>query len=233
MNRLTSVQVLGNPAYAVLKDRLLDQYNSYPFGNHPYWRAIADGTLLHPQVAAAEHQHVLQLRAAAECERRPYLGVAGEHAFTLFLDQYLDALSAVGAADQLSAITSATVSSQATPATSAAIALRADVRARGFAFYAVGFGCVSYFYAQVCAAAKRAYGSVYRFSEHRLAYYREYEQREQARADHTFGALDELAHGVDPVSLELAVRDAMVTASLGFDGMLQGATNSRTYWGGQ
>ena len=89
------------------RDRLLSQYDAYPFGTHPYWLAVAAGTLLHPQVAAAEHQHVLQLRAAAECERHPYLGVAGEQAFALFLDQYLDALSATGAVDQLASIASA------------------------------------------------------------------------------------------------------------------------------
>lgn len=217
----------------MLRDRLLSQYDAYPFGTHPYWRAVADGTLLHPQVAAAEHQHVLQLRAAADCERHPYLGVTGEHAFTLFLDQYLDALSAPGAADQLAQIGSAKASSHATPATNASIALRADLRTRGFAFYAIGFGCVSHFYAQVCADANRTYRSVYRFSEQQLIYYREEEQRQRARSNHTLRALDELANGIDHDSLEVAVRDAIVTASLGFDGMLQAATNSRTYWGGQ
>ena len=92
---------------------------------------------------------------------------------------------------------------------------------------------MSHFYAQVCADASRAYRDLYRFSEQQLAYYREHEQRERDRANHMLGALDELARGVDCDMLELAVRDAMVTASLGFDGMLQAATNSRTYWGGQ
>jgi hypothetical protein len=217
----------------MLRDRLLSQYDAYPFRAHPYWRAVGDGTLLHSQVAAAEQQHVLQLRAAAECERRSYLGVAGEQAFMLFLDQYLDALSSSGAADQLAMIAVADGPSSPTPATSASIALRADVRARGFAFYAVGFGFVSHFYAQLCADANRAYRSVYRLSEQQLAYYREHERHERARAHQTLAALDELANGVDHASLELAVRDAMVTASFGFDGMLQAATNSRTYWSGQ
>jgi hypothetical protein len=215
----------------MLRDRLLSQYDAYPFREHPYWKAIAAGTLLHPQVAAAEQQHVLQLRAAAECERRPYLGVAGEHSFTLFLDQYLDALSAPSAAEHLSIIPGE--APPPTPATSASIALRADVRARGFAYYAVGFGCVSHFYGEVCGHANRVYRSLYRFSEQQIAYYREHERRERERADQTLAALDELAKGVDLSALELAVRDAMVAASLGFDGMLQAATNSRTYWGGQ
>lgn len=217
----------------MLKERLLRQYDAYPFGAHPYWRAVADGTLLHPQVAIAEYQHVLQLRAAAECEQRPYLGVAGESAFALFLDRYLDALSTTAAADQLALIADAKGSSRSAPGTSASIALRADMRARGFAFYAVGFGCVSHFYAQVCADATRAYGSMYRFSEQQLAYYREHEQLERVRATQTLDALEELTHGIDRDALELAVRDAMVTTSLGFDGMLQAATNSRTYWSGQ
>jgi hypothetical protein len=229
---LTSVQVVGILLLEMLRDRLLSQYDAFPFRGHPYWRAIADGALLHPQVVTAEHQHVLQVRGAAECERRPYLGVAGEHAFTLFLDQYLDALSSAGAAEQLAKI-AADKADPPTPATSASIALRADVRARGFAFYAVGFGCVSHFYAQVCADANQIYRTMYRLSEQQLAYYREHEQRERARADQTLKALDELASSVDLSALELAVRDAMVAASLGFDGMLQAATNSRTYWGGQ
>jgi hypothetical protein len=218
----------------MLWERLLRQYDAYPFETHPYWTAVTKGTLLHAQVAAAEHQHVLQARAASECERRPYLGVAGEGAFTLFLDQYLDALLSTGTADQLASIaTTAVASSPATAATSASIALRADLRARGFAFYAVGFGCASHFYGQVCALANRAYRSTYRLSEQQLTYYREGEQREQARAKQVLGALDELAHDLDHALLELAVRDAVVTTSLGFDGMLQAATNSRTYWGGQ
>ncbi len=216
----------------MLRDRLLGLYEAYPFGTHPYWRAITEGTLLHPQVAAAEHQHVLQLRAAAECEQRSYFGVAGEQAFTLFLEQYFDALSTTEATDHLAPSAGDHVRGP-TPATSASIALRADIRTRGFALYAVGFGCVSHFYADVCACAGLAYHRVYRLSERRLAHYREQEQRARARARHVFGALKELAHGIDHSLLELATRDAMVTASLGFDGMLQAATNSRTYWGGQ
>jgi len=217
----------------MLRERLLSQYDAFPFRAHPYWRAVADGTLLHPQVAAAEHQHLLQARAAGECERRSYLGVAGEHAFTLFLDQYLDALSSVDSADQLAVLSASIQSSTPTPGTSASVALRADVRARGFAFYAVGFGCVSHFYAEVCANANSAYRSVYRFSDKQLGYYREHERRERARADQMLAALDELAKGLDHEALVVAVRDAVVAASLGFDGMLQAATNSRTYWGGQ
>jgi hypothetical protein len=230
---LTSVQVLGIVSSGMFWDQLLRQYDAYPFAAHPYWVAVAQGSLLHAQVAAAEHQHVLQSRAASECERRSYLGVAGESAFTLFLDQYLDALASTGSADQLAAIIGAGVSSTATAATNASIALRADLRARGFALYAVGFGCVSHFYAGVCADAYRAYRSTYRLSEQQLIYYRDGEQREQARAKQVWSSLDELARDIDHSVLELAVRDAMVTASLGFDGMMQAATNSRTYWGGQ
>src|SRR3569623_2000591 len=206
----------------MLRARLLSQYDAVPCRSQPKRRAIANGTLLHPQVAAAEHQHLLQARAAGECERRSYLGVAGEHAFTLFLDQYLDALSSVDSADQLAVLSASIQSSTPTPGTSASVALRADVRARGFAFYA-----------EVCANANSAYRSVYRFSDKQLGYYREHERRERARADQMLAALDELAKGLDHEALVVAVRDAVVAASLGFDGMLQAATNSRTYWGGQ
>jgi hypothetical protein len=216
----------------MLREQVLNQYNAYPFRTHPYWRAVSGGALLHPDVAAAEQQHLLQLRAAAECERRPYLGVAGEHAFSLFLDQYLDALTADGAPAQLARL-SGTDAAEATPATSASIALRTDIRGRGFAVYAVGFACVSHFYAQVCADAYEAYRTVYRFSEHQLTYYREHAERERVRANTALGALDELAQGTDRNVLMLAVRDAVTAASLGFDGMLQAAARSRAYWGGE
>jgi hypothetical protein len=224
----------------MLRDQLLRQYDAYPFGEHPYWRAVAAGTLLHFQVVAAEQQHALQLRAATDCERRPYLGVSGDQAFGLFLDQYLDALSSSGALAQLASMWCSSSAADAasasvvrpTPATSAAIALRADVRNRGFEFYAVAFGCVSHFYSKVCAEANRTYQTVYRLSKQQLVYYREHESRERARADQAFSALDELTRGVDQVLLELAVRDAVVAVSLGFDGMLQAASGSRTYWGG-
>jgi hypothetical protein len=122
---------------------------------------------------------------------------------------------------------------KATPGNAAAIALYRDISARGAGCHMLGAGAVEYYYCRLSPQIYAAYLDRYDMTAEQAETYRLHGPMDAAHAERAFAVLDEAArlHGWD--SIVSSVRDAFVATSLHYDGMLQAATQSNTYWDGK
>lgn len=230
---MTSVQVAAKHLVEMIRERLLEQYEVYPFRSHPYWREVASGALTRAQVQVAERQHLLQVAALSRLRGRSYFGVSNAAAFEFFLDEYMSSLGTRTPEQMLAALLPATEEgTPPTSGTSASIALREALRGRGFELYAVGFGIVADQMSEMFVEAHRAYQAVYRFQPTQLEFYKAASSAEATRSGHVAELLRLVEETYNHEALEVAVRDAVTSISLGLDGMYQSAHESREYWGG-
>jgi pyrroloquinoline quinone (PQQ) biosynthesis protein C len=120
-----------------------------------------------------------------------------------------------------------------TPGNSAAMALYADIGARGAGCHMLGAGAVEHFYCRLSPRIYEAYTTRYGISERAAETYRLHGPMDAEHAARAFSIIDEAIslHGWREV--ETAVRDAFVATSLHYDGMLQAATGVMRFWDGR
>ena len=96
----------------------------------------------------------------------------------------------------------------------------------------LGAGAVEHYYSELCHDIFEVYTDYYEMSDDQAETYRIHGPMDADHADRAFAVLDEAInlHGWQLV--ELSVRDAFVATSLHYDGMLQAATGSLSYWDG-
>lgn len=228
-----------------LKQRLLALHDEWPLEQHPLWRAVLDRKLSYEQVIAAEVQHYLrtkegqQVRKAALSESKGN----GSAIFSALLKIYLEEctndktgpshlelirrlVTDGGVDDQY------LLHARSTPGNAAAIALYRHIASRGAGCHLIGAGAVEYYYCMLSPKIYRVYTEFYGMSDDQAETYRIHGPMDREHAEGAFAALDQAAefHGVD--AIETSVRDAFVATSLHYDGMLQAACGTKSYWSG-
>jgi pyrroloquinoline quinone (PQQ) biosynthesis protein C len=229
---------------ATQEAELLSLYDEFPFEFHPFWQAVLDRSLTLPQVLLAEVQHYVRTRAGRSLRERAVVESKSmdPRIFQVLLRTYLEECTDTGGPSHLDLIerllvdggmSKDTLSSAApTPGNSAAIALYKDISARGAGCHLVGAGIVEHYYSQLCPRIFATYVDGYGMTPIQAETYRIHGPMDAEHARRALAVLGTAIdlHGYD--AIRLSVRDAFVATSLHYDGMLQAALGTRTYWDG-
>lgn len=228
------------------RQNLLTFYDLYPFHEHPLWRAVLGGDLSREQVFTAEAQHWLRTRAGQRL-RSEALSLAramSPKIFEVLLETYLEECTEDASgpshldliqrlleeggwhSKQLENLTP-------TPGNAAAMALYADIGARGAGCHMLGAGAVEHFYCRLSPRIYEAYTTRYGISERAAETYQIHGPMDAEHAERAFSILDEAIRLHGWAEVETAVRDAFVATSLHYDGMLQAATGTTEFWNGR
>jgi pyrroloquinoline quinone (PQQ) biosynthesis protein C len=228
------------------QDRLLKLYDLLPFEHHPYWRAVKTGALSYEQVIKAEVQHWLRSRAGRPLRKQALDAAQGisptifEALLKTYLEECTDDESGPSHLELIERLVTlggiarpALEAALPTPGNAAAIALYRDIGSRGAGCHVVGAGVVEHFYSRMCPHIFAAYTEKYGMSSHQAETYSVHGPMDAEHAARAFAVIDEAIqiHGMPLV--EQSVRDAFVATSLHYDGMLQAATGTLTYWDGR
>jgi pyrroloquinoline quinone (PQQ) biosynthesis protein C len=227
------------------KERLLRLYDLFPFHDHPLWTRVKEGSLTRDEVLAAERQHFVRtragqkLRATAVTQAR----ARSEQILGLLVETYLEECTDQRGPSHLDLIERLLVQgglkredvweTRPTPGNAAAIALYRDISSRGVECHMLGAGFVEHYYSQLCPSIFEAYTIRYGMTAEQAETYSIHGPMDATHADRAFQVLDEAIDLLGYDAIELAVRDAFVATSLHYDGMLQGAAGTLTYWDGK
>lgn len=224
----------------------LSYYEEFPFHEHPLWLSIISGVLTAEQVLKAEIQHYIRSEvgkifrehsavAAKHLDDNIYdllhqtveeecYGSDGGPSHAELIKQFL-LQNGVSTSDLRTAIS--------TPGNAAAIALYKDISERGPLHHMIGAGCVEYYYSKICPRIYAAYEQIYKFKPGSFDTYKLHGPMDEVHGERALETLSSpLAKALDP-ELRIAIRDAFVATSLHYDGMLQAATSTNTYWSGR
>lgn len=226
--------------------RLLQLYDLYPFHDHPLWRAVLEQELSLEQVLRAEAQHYLRTRSgqALRTEALNSAQAMSPVIFEALVQTVLEECTTTAISEShldlirrlliLGGVSEVELDrAQPTPGNAAAIALYRDISARGVGCHMVGAGVVEHFYAQLAPQVFRVYTTHYGMSSHQAETYSIHGSMDAGHANRAFQIMEEAVrlHGWE--AIELSVRDAFVATSLHYDGMLQAATNTSSFWSGR
>jgi pyrroloquinoline quinone (PQQ) biosynthesis protein C len=228
------------------RSQALSYYELFPFHKHPLWVAILDGSLSSEQVLKAEIQHYLRSEigkifrehsavAAKHLDDTIYdllyqtvveecYGTDGGPSHAELIKQFLLA-NGVTASDLRRAVSS--------PGNIAAIALYKEIAERGPLHHMVGAGCVEFYYSKLCPKIYHAYQTIYRFVPGSFETYQLHGPMDEVHGERALETLESPLAQALSKELGLAIRDAFVATSLHYDGMLQAATGTNTYWNGK
>ena len=225
--------------------RLLSLYDIFPFHQHPMWTAVKRKELSIDQVLDAETQHWIRTRSGQKLRREALNSARGTSSaiFRMLLKTYLEECTSDKSGPShlqlierlllIGGLTQEQIEGTVpTPGNSAAISLYRDIGARGAGCHMLGAGAVEHYYSELCQDIFEVYTDHYEMSDDQAETYRIHGPMDADHADRAFAVLDEAIdlHGWQLV--ELSVRDAFVATSLHYDGMLQAATGSLSYWDG-
>lgn len=228
------------------REEALAFYQLFPFHNHPLWKSVIAGNLSREQILLAEIQHYLRSEigkifrehsaiAAKHLDDEIYnllyqtvveecYGSDGGPSHAELIKQFLFA-NGVTETDLRRAVS--------TPGNVAAIALYKDIADRGPLHHMLGAGCVEYYYSRLCPQIYTAYTDTYRFKPGSFETYQLHGPMDEIHGERALGTLKTPIAQVMSTELGLAIRDAFIATSLHYDGMLQAATNSNSYWNGK
>jgi pyrroloquinoline quinone (PQQ) biosynthesis protein C len=217
-----------------------------PFEEHPYWKRVLTGSFTLKEVMAAETQHFIRSDRGRHFRKRAAEEAAAvsSRAHELLLETYKEECTedetgpshvdlikrflALGGVDEI-AISRA----KPTPGNSAAIAMYKDIADRGPLHHMIGAGAVEFYYSRLSPRIFNAYTTLYPISAEQAETYRIHGPMDLEHAERALQILDEPAVQNNADGILEAVRDAFVATSLHYDGMLQAATDSLTYWDGK
>lgn len=224
-------------------EQLLRLYDELPFELHPLWKGVLDHSLTLEQVLRAEEQHFLRTKAGQRLRAEAVQRAGSPKVFGAILETYLEECTDKRGTNHLELIARLLVAGgrsraaldavSPTPGNAAAIAMYREIGARGAACHLLGAGAVEHFYSALAPRIYSAYTNHYGMSPQAAETYRIHGPVDREHADRAFSILDEAVqlHGWDVV--RLSVRDAFVATSLHYDGMLQAATGTISYWNGR
>jgi len=227
------------------KAKLLSLYDVFPFHEHPLWKAILKQELSYEQVIRAEVQHWIRTKAGQDL-RRQALDEAHQTSQVIFerlLETYLEECTHDDSGpSHLDLIQRLVVtggfpegdlpSVQPTPGNSAAMALYRDIGSRGAGCHMLGAGAVEFYYCELCPRIFDAYTGKYGMTADQAHTYKVHGPMDRVHAERAFAILDEAIRLHGWAAVETSVRDAFVATSFHYDGMLQAATGTLSYWNG-
>jgi pyrroloquinoline quinone (PQQ) biosynthesis protein C len=227
------------------KQKLLDQYLSFPFHKHPLWTAVLEKRLSYREIIQAEIQHYLRSKRGRELRAKALeLSRNAPRIYERLLETYFEECtedksgpSHLALIERLVINGGATVEDLSaaimTPGNIAAVALYEDITARGPGCHMLGAGVVEHFYSQLCPRIYEVYIGHYGMTSDQAETYRIHGPMDAVHADRAFDILDDAISLHGWTTVELSVRDAFVATSLHYDGMLQAATGITSYWDGR
>lgn len=227
-------------------NKLLSNYELFPFHRHPLWLSIIEGRITKEQVFLAESQHYLRTLAGQPLRKNAMEQCVGlsSKLWESIIDTYLEECTeSDGTPSHLDLIirllneggysNEKLKSLKNTPANISAIALYKNISERGAGCHIIGAGMVEYYYSQLSPKIFDAYKNIYEISEFGAETYKIHGTMDETHALRAFEVVEEAIriHGWEMI--EGSVRDAFVATSLHYDGMYQAATGRFEYWNGK
>ena len=227
-------------------EHLLDLYDMFPFHNHPFWKAVMKKELSPEEVLRGEGQHYLRTKAGQILRREAMekclaiSTVMWESIIETYLEECTEDDGTPTHLDMIirflteNGITKENlIHYENTPGNIAAISLYKSISDRGVGCHIIGAGMVEYFYSHLSPLIFESYTKKYGFSEHSAETYKIHGTMDQTHAQRAFDVVQEALRIHGEKLIENSVRDAFVATSLHYDGMLQAATNTTSYWNGK
>lgn len=231
---------------AALRSELLGLYAEFPFEHHPLWCAVRDGALTREQVVRAEVQHFIRTRAGQELRRQAAADSVSLPAVVSgpLIQTYKEECSPADPAQSHLALVERILKAGGlargdyeaavpTPGNVASIAMYREISSRGVICHLVGSGCVEHYYAKLVPAIFMAYTTRYGFTSDEALTYNIHAEMDTEHAARALGVLEDAVKLIGRDALRGAVRAAFIATSLHYDGMLQGATGTTSFWDGR
>lgn len=230
---------------ALTREDVLNEYKRYPFEYHPLWISIVRGQLSLEQILRAEVQHYIRsdigrnFRKKAAEESVLISPMVHDLLTETYKEECTEDESGPSHVDLVRfLLNSRGVSdseleiAQPTPGNIAAIAIYKDITDRGPLHHMIGAGAVEFYYSALSPRIFDAYTSLYGLTPQEARTYEIHGPMDQVHAERALKVLEEPYAQQNGESILLAVRDAFVATSLHYDGMLQAALGTQSYWDG-